>query len=53
MHHKDIIYVANADSVEVSKFLVYTRLIADTVAGVATDIVTTRDAVRALATGRQ
>lgn len=40
MRHKDIIYVANADSVEVDKFLVFVRQITGTVAGVATDAVT-------------
>ena len=44
MRHKDIIYVSNADAVEVGKFLVYLRLITSTVSGVVTDIVITKDA---------
>ena len=48
MRHKDIIYVSNADSVEVVKFLIYLRTITSTVSGVADDAVVTRDAVRAL-----
>lgn len=48
MRHKDIIYVANADSVEVDKFLSFVRLITGTVAGVSTDVLVTRDAIRAL-----
>jgi polysaccharide export outer membrane protein len=46
MRHKDIIYVSNADSVEVVKFLSYLRAITSTVAGVSTDAVVTRDAVQ-------
>ncbi len=48
MRHKDIIYVSNADSVEVVKFLIYLRTITNTVSGVADDALVTRDAVRAL-----
>lgn len=48
MRHKDIIYVSNADSVEVIKFLVYLRSVTSTVAGVADDALVTRDAIRAL-----
>jgi polysaccharide export outer membrane protein len=48
MRHKDIIYVTNADSVEVTKFLFFLRAITSTTAGVAGDAVVTRDAVRAL-----
>jgi polysaccharide biosynthesis/export protein len=48
MRHKDIIYVSNADSVEVVKFLVYLRSITSTVAGVADDALVTRDSIRAL-----
>jgi len=48
MRNKDIIYVANADAVEVDKFLGYVRLITGTVAGVSTDALVTRDAIRAL-----
>jgi polysaccharide biosynthesis/export protein len=46
MRHKDIIYVSNADSVEVIKFLDYVRAITSTVSGVATDTVVTQDALR-------
>ena len=48
MRHKDIIYVANADAVELDKFLSFVTLITSTVSGVATDALITRDAVRAL-----
>jgi polysaccharide export outer membrane protein len=48
MRHKDIIYVSNADSVEVIKFLAYLRTITSTVSGVADDAVVTRDSIRAL-----
>lgn len=48
MRHRDIIYVANADSVELDKFLSFVTLITGTVSGVATDALITRDAVRAL-----
>jgi polysaccharide export outer membrane protein len=43
MRHKDVIYVANADSVEVVKFLNYLRAITSTVSGVAVDGATVRD----------
>lgn len=46
MRHKDIIYVSNADSVEVAKFLDYLRSITSTVSGVAGDSVLTKDATR-------
>jgi polysaccharide export outer membrane protein len=45
MRHKDVIYVANADAVEVVKFLAYVRAITSTVSGVATDVVITKDAI--------
>lgn len=48
MRHKDIIYVSNADAVEVIKFLDYVRSITSTVSGVAEDALTTRDSIRAL-----
>ena len=48
MRHKDVIYVTNADSVEVVKFLDYLRTITSTVAGVADDALVTRDSIRAL-----
>jgi polysaccharide export outer membrane protein len=46
VRHKDIIYVANADSIEVVKFLNYLRAITSTVSGVAIEGATTRDVVR-------
>ena len=46
MRNKDIIYVANADSIEVDKFLSYVRLWTGTVAGVASDVLVTQSAVR-------
>jgi len=48
MRHKDIIYVSNADSVEVVKFLVFLRTVTSTVSGVADDALVTRDSIRAL-----
>lgn len=48
MRHKDIIYVTNADAIEVIKFLDYVRSITSTVSGVADDALVTRDSVRAL-----
>jgi polysaccharide export outer membrane protein len=50
MRHKDIIYVTNADAVEVVKFMAFLRSITSTVAGVADDAVLTRES--ALAIGR-
>ena len=44
VRHKDVIYVANADSVEVVKFLDYARAVTSTVSGVASDTVLTKDA---------
>jgi polysaccharide export outer membrane protein len=46
VRHKDIIYVATADAVEVVKFLDYLRVITSTVAGVGTDIAVTRELSR-------
>jgi polysaccharide export outer membrane protein len=43
MRHKDVIYVANADSVEFVKFLDYVSAITRTVAGTAIDGATTVD----------
>jgi len=45
MRHKDIIYVSNADSVEVVKFLDYISAITGTVSGVAGDTVLSNDAI--------
>jgi polysaccharide biosynthesis/export protein len=44
MRHKDVVYVSNADAVEVSKFLGYVRTITSTVSGVASDIALTKNA---------
>lgn len=49
MRHKDALYVANADSVELEKFLFHTRAISGTIAGVSGDITATRENFRALA----
>jgi polysaccharide export outer membrane protein len=46
MRNRDSIYVANADSVEVTKFLNYVTTISSTVSTVATDVVVTKDAVQ-------
>jgi polysaccharide export outer membrane protein len=46
MRHKDVIYVSNADAVEVGKVLEYLSLISSTISGVATDVVVARDSVR-------
>jgi polysaccharide export outer membrane protein len=43
MRHKDIIYVTNADAVEIAKFLNFLRSITSTVAGVAEDAVVIRN----------
>jgi polysaccharide export outer membrane protein len=48
MRHKDIVYVANADAVELTKFLDFLRTITSTVSGVAEDALITRDSIRAL-----
>lgn len=48
MRNRDIIYVANAESVEVEKFLGFVRVISGTVSGVASDALVTRDSIRAL-----
>ena len=45
MRNRDSIYVANADSIEVTKFLNYITTITSTVSGVATDSVVTGDAL--------
>ncbi|RPJ38172.1 MAG: polysaccharide export protein [Planctomycetaceae bacterium] len=46
MRHKDIIYAANADSVEVVKFMNYLRSITATVAGTTTDAAITREIIK-------
>ncbi len=51
MRSKDILYVANADAVEISKFLVFVRLITSTGAGVAQDAALARQGGQYVATG--
>ena len=46
LRHKDVIYVSNADSVEVGKFLEYLLLITGTISGSGTDALLTRDVLR-------
>jgi len=46
MRHKDVIYVSNADSVEVVKFLNFVTAITQTVSGVAHDTILTKDAIK-------
>ncbi len=48
IRHKDAIYVANADSVEIEKFLSFTQNVTGTVSGVAEDALVTRNSIRAL-----
>ena len=48
MRNKDAIYVANADSVELEKFIAHSTAITTYVAGTASDALVTRDAIRAL-----
>jgi polysaccharide export outer membrane protein len=46
MRHKDVIYVTNADSIEVTKFLAYLLQVTGTISGVADDFLVTRGAIR-------
>jgi polysaccharide export outer membrane protein len=46
MRNSDVIYVANADAIEVVKFLTYVTAITSTVSTVATNIQTTTDATQ-------
>lgn len=48
MSDKDIVYVSNSDSVELLKFLNLVNSVSATAAGVSTDVVDTRNALRAL-----
>lgn len=48
MRDKDLVYISNADSVEVTKLLSIINQVSSTVSGVSTDVVRTRDAGRAL-----
>lgn len=52
MRHKDILYVANADSVEVGKFLAYLSLITSTVSGTVGDVKFTKDTIKTWGTVR-
>jgi polysaccharide export outer membrane protein len=45
MRHKDVIYVSNADSVEVTKFLAYLLQYSSTTSGIGADIVLSRDSI--------
>jgi polysaccharide biosynthesis/export protein len=51
MRMRDVLYVSNADSVEVMKFLNFARGITSTVAGVTQDAAATSHGARYLATG--
>ena len=48
MQDKDVIYITNADSVELLKFLDILNSVTSTASGVSKDVVDTRDAVRDL-----
>jgi polysaccharide biosynthesis/export protein len=48
IRHKDIIYAANADAVELAKFLDFLRIVTSSVAGAATDGLTIANPSRAL-----
>lgn len=48
MNDKDIIYVSNSDSVELLKFLNLVNSVTSTASGVSSDVVDTRNALRAL-----
>lgn len=48
MRDNDLVYISNADSVEVTKLLSIINQVSSTVSGVSTDVVRTRDASRAL-----
>jgi polysaccharide biosynthesis/export protein len=48
MRHKDVIYVATADSVELEKFMSHTRAVTGTIAAVPGDLSSARESFRAL-----
>ena len=48
MRHKDVIYVSNADAVEVGKFLAYLLLYTSTTSGIVDDVRLTRESIRVL-----
>lgn len=52
LRDKDIVYVANADSVEVTKALVYARTISSTISGVTLDAAATKAAGQYIGIGR-
>ena len=52
MRMKDVIYVSNADSVEIVKFLTFVRSVTSTVSGVASDGGQTRHGIRYLTHGQ-
>jgi polysaccharide biosynthesis/export protein len=43
MRHKDVIYVSNADAVEVNKFLIFVQQITSAASGVSRDVVVVQD----------
>lgn len=48
MRNKDAIFIATADSVQLEKFIAHSQAITSYAAGTATDVLITRDAIRAL-----
>ncbi len=46
MQDKDIIYISNSNSVEITKFLNLVNTVTSTVSGVSGDAINTRDAIR-------
>jgi polysaccharide biosynthesis/export protein len=48
VRNRDVIYVANADAIEVDKLFAYVRLFTGTAAGISGDILSTRTSLRAL-----
>lgn len=51
MRNKDILYVSNAESVEITKFLTFLRTVTSTAGGVAEDGAAARHGIRYLTTG--
>eukprot|EP01037_Dinobryon_pediforme_P019513 gene19513-19942_t len=52
MQDRDVIYVTNADQVELNKFLGLATSVPDAISTITSDAVTTRNAIRQLANGR-
>lgn len=48
MRHRDVIYVTNADFIELEKFLSHVRFVTGSVAGVTGDVLSTRRSRSAL-----